>query len=84
MPDSPVSPDRAARAVERFRELLRIPTMSRNDVETTRLEAASTRFVEALPRLYPDAPRDARTAPSSPGTPCSTAGRDANPVRRRC
>ncbi len=35
MPDSPLSPAAAARAVERFRELLRIPTMSRNEVETT-------------------------------------------------
>ncbi|WP_345761481.1 M20/M25/M40 family metallo-hydrolase [Diaminobutyricibacter sp. McL0608] len=41
-----------ARAVERFRELLRIPTMSRNDIETTRWEDFDA-FVEALPRLYP-------------------------------
>jgi carboxypeptidase PM20D1 len=42
-----------ARAVERFRELLRIPTMSRNDIETTRWEDFDA-FLEALPRLYPD------------------------------
>ena len=39
-------------AVERFRALLRIPTMSRNDVETTDW-AAFDRFADTLPDLYP-------------------------------
>lgn len=39
-------------ALERFRALLRIPTMSRNVVEETDW-AAFDRFVEALPELYP-------------------------------
>lgn len=43
--------DRAA-ALERFRTLLRIPTMSRNVVEETDWDAFE-RFVDALPELYP-------------------------------
>jgi carboxypeptidase PM20D1 len=39
-------------ALERFRALLRIPTMSRNAVEETDVEAFD-RFVDALPELYP-------------------------------
>ena len=39
-------------ALERFRTLLRIPTMSRNAVEETDWEAFD-RFVDALPGLYP-------------------------------
>jgi carboxypeptidase PM20D1 len=39
-------------ALERFRELLRIPTMSRNDIEATEWEHFDA-FVDALPRLYP-------------------------------
>ena len=53
MPDSPLSPAAPARAVERFRELLRIPTMSRNEIETTDWQQFDS-FVEALPRLYPE------------------------------
>uniref|UniRef100_UPI001F254AEC hypothetical protein n=1 Tax=Escherichia coli TaxID=562 RepID=UPI001F254AEC len=39
-------------ALERFRTLLRIPTMSRNAVEET-YWAAFDAFVAALPELYP-------------------------------
>ncbi len=39
-------------ALDRFRTLLRIPTMSRNDVELTDWEAFDT-FIAALPGLYP-------------------------------
>lgn len=49
------SADEAARddgALERFRALLRIPTMSRNDVEETDW-AAFDRFADTLPELYP-------------------------------
>ncbi|CAM5271796.1 Carboxypeptidase PM20D1 OS=Leifsonia shinshuensis OX=150026 GN=HNR13_002970 PE=3 SV=1 [Leifsonia shinshuensis] len=43
---------RDTEALERFRTLLRIPTMSRNAVEETDW-AAFDAFVDALPRLYP-------------------------------
>jgi carboxypeptidase PM20D1 len=39
-------------ALERFRALLRLPTMSRNDVDETDW-AAFDRFVDTLPELYP-------------------------------
>lgn len=39
-------------ALERFRALLRIPTMSRNDVDETDW-AAFDRFADTLPELYP-------------------------------
>ena len=39
-------------ALDRFRTLLRVPTMSRNAVEETDW-AAFDRFVELLPELYP-------------------------------
>ncbi|MFF2052421.1 M20/M25/M40 family metallo-hydrolase [Leifsonia sp. NPDC058194] len=39
-------------ALERFRTLLRIPTMSRNDVELTEWEVFDD-FIAALPGLYP-------------------------------
>ncbi|MDR6969955.1 carboxypeptidase PM20D1 [Leifsonia shinshuensis] len=44
--------DRPEEALERFRALVRIPTMSRNAVEETDWEAFE-RFIDALPRLYP-------------------------------
>lgn len=40
------------RALDRFRELLRIPTISRNDVAETDWEAFD-RFIATLPGLYP-------------------------------
>lgn len=48
---APVSAHEDA-ALDRFRTLLRIPTMSRNDVELTDW-AAFDAFIEALPSLYP-------------------------------
>ncbi|MGJ4843046.1 hypothetical protein [Leifsonia sp. Le1] len=39
-------------AIDRFRTLLRIPTMSRNAVEQTDWEAFDT-FIATLPELYP-------------------------------
>ncbi len=53
MPDSPVSTAAPERAVQRFRELLRIPTVSRNDIGTTEWEHFDS-FVNAIPRLYPE------------------------------
>ena len=50
MPDCALDPDKA---LKRFRELLRIPTMSRNEIETTQWQHFDS-FVEALPRLYPE------------------------------
>src|SRR6185312_3018389 len=42
----------APEALERFRTLLRIPTMSRNDVAATEWTVFD-RFLDALPALYP-------------------------------
>ena len=52
MSGAPAAQARDEDAVERFRALLRIPTMSRNDVETTDW-AAFDRFADTLPELYP-------------------------------
>ncbi len=52
MPESRLSPTAPERSVERFRELLRIPTMSRNEIEATDWPQFDA-FVDALPRLYP-------------------------------
>jgi len=49
--DGTAEADRTA-ALERFRTLLRIPTMSRNAVEETEW-ASFDRFLDALPELYP-------------------------------
>lgn len=52
----PIPPSSAAidddAALERFRSLLRVPTMSRNDVDSTDWESFD-RFIALLPELYP-------------------------------